>query len=298
MAINEEMMKKLLLIGKNGQLAGAIVKNAHAFDFDAISFDKRELDVTNTPKVENKIKEIRPDAVINTSAFHVVPKCEEQPLLAMAINFFAVGEIAKLCKKYKITFITYSTDYVFDGKKGVPYNETDSPHPLQTYGMSKLAGEYACLKLYPEGSFVIRTCGLYGGKSGSSEKGGNFVLNIIKEAHGKDSIEVSSEQIVSPTYAGDLSKATLELLSRKAEPGIYHLANEGYCSWYEFTEEIYRVAGIKTKAIPVDRGGASGAMMRPKFSALKNVKAKAMGIKLPSWKDGLKSYFEELSKAE
>jgi dTDP-4-dehydrorhamnose reductase len=298
LAINEEIMTKVLLIGKNGQLAGAIVKNAHAFDLDIFPFDKSELDVTEASQVEKKIEEIKPNVVINTSAFHVVPKCEELPFDAMAINFFAVGEIAKICKKYKIAFITYSTDYVFDGKKGVPYNETDSPHPLQTYGMSKLAGEYACLRSYPEGSFVIRTCGLYGGKTGSPEKGGNFVLNILKEAQGKDSIEVSSEQIVSPTYAGDLSKTTLELLSRKAEPGIYHLANEGSCSWHEFTKEIFRIAGIKTKVIPVDRGGASGAMMRPKVSALKNVKAKAIGIELPSWKEGLKSYFEELSKAE
>lgn len=288
-------MKKILLIGKNGQLASALIKDARAFNFDIFPFSKQELDVANTRQVEEKIKEIKPDAVINTSAYHVVPKCEDNPLDAMVINFFAVGEIAKLCKAHNIAFVTYSTDYVFDGKKGTPYAENDNPHPLQVYGMSKLAGEYASLNFYPEGSYVVRTCGLYGGEKGSPEKGGNFILNIMKQAEGKEIIEVSSEQIVSPTYAGDLSKATLQLLRQEAEPGIYHLVNEGYCSWCEFAEEIYKLAGIKTKAIPIDRGGASGAMARPKFSALENTKAKAIGIKLPFWKEGLKSYFDELS---
>lgn len=295
MASNEKEMKKIFLIGKNGQLAGSIIKDAELFGFELFAFDKRELDATDAARVESKMKEIKPDIVINTSAYHVVPKCEENPLAAMNVNFFAVGEIAKLCKKYKAVFVTYSTDYVFDGKKGTPYEEGDSPHPLQTYGMSKLAGEYACLNNYNNGSYIVRTCGVYGGKTGSPEKGGNFVLNIMKEAEGKESIEISSEQIVSPTYAGDLSKATLQILKKKAKPGIYHLANEGLCSWCEFAQEIFNLAGIRTKAIPVDRGGASGAMMRPKFSALKNSKAKKLGIVLPTWQEGLSSYLKELS---
>jgi len=211
------------------------------------------------------------------------------------VNFIAVDKMAKLCKRYGIKFITYSTDYVFDGEKGAPYEENDKPNPLQIYGISKLAGEYAALNSYPEGAFVIRTCSLYGGKKGSPEKKGNFVLNIIKEAQNKEVIEVSSEQIVSPTYAGDLSKATLRLLlNSKIIPGIYHLVNEGYCSWYEFTKEIFRLAKINKEIKPVDREGMSGGARRPKFSALANTKAKALGIDLPSWQEGLKSYLNFL----
>jgi len=289
-------MKKILLIGKTGQLGREIIKDSSFFDFEIVSFGKEELDVTNEPQVKEKIEKIRPDILINASAYHVLVACEENPLKAMIVNFLAVQNLAKICKKQKIIFVTYSTDYVFDGEKGTPYEENDKPNPLQIYGISKLAGEYAALNSYPEGVFVIRTCGLYGGEKGSPEKRGNFVLNIVKEAQNKEVIEVSSEQIVSPTYAGDLSKATSRLLNSKANPGVYHLVNEGYCSWYEFAKEIFKLVDIDIKILSIDRGGISGGAERPKFSALKNMKAKKLGIELPSWQEGLKSYFNFLKK--
>lgn len=284
-------MRKILLIGKTGQLGNEIMKDASSFGFKIFGFEKNEIDVKNEWQVKEKIEEIKPDILINTSAYHVLKACEENPLEAMLVNFIAVDKMARLCKKYGIKFVTYSTDYVFDGEKGSPYEENDNPNPLQMYGISKLAGEYAALNSHPDGTFIIRTCGLYGGKEGSPEKKGNFVLNIIKEVQNKDVIEVSSEQIVSPTYAGHLSKATLELLNSGAKPGIYHLVNDGYCSWFEFTKEIFKLANINVKVLPVNRGGISGGVRRPKFSALKNTKAKALGIMLPSWQEGLKSYF-------
>ena len=288
-------MKKVLLIGKTGQLGGEIMKDALSFDFKIAGFGKEELDVTNELQIKEKIKEIKPDILINTAAYNAVIMCEKTPLPAMAINFIAVQNLAKICKENDIIFVTYSTDYVFDGRKGFPYEENDIPNPLQMYGTSKLAGEHAALSSYPGGTFVIRTCGLYGGKKGSPEKG-NFVLNIMEEALNKEIVEVSSEQIANPTYAGDLSKATLKLLNSKAEPGIYHIVNERCCSRYEFTREIFKLAGINKKIKSIDRGGSDGKMKRPKFSALKNTKAKAMGIELPSWQEGLKSYFNFLNQ--
>lgn len=292
------MAERILLIGKTGQLGSEIMKDSSLFGFDVFSFGKEELDVKNKPQVKEKLEEIKPDILINTSAYHVVAACESNPLEAMAVNFVAVYKMAELCEKKGIKFVTYSTDYVFDGKKGTPYEENDKPNPLQIYGISKLAGEYAALNLYPDWVFVIRTCGLYGGKMGSPEKGGNFVLNIIKEAEGKKEIEVASEQIVSPTFAGDLSKATLKLLKAGAVPGIYHLVNEGHCSWYEFAKEIFKLVKIEKRLIAIDRGGISGGVKRPKFSALKNTKAKTLGIKLPSRQEGLKFYLNELSNLQ
>lgn len=287
-------LKKILLIGENGQLGGSILRDTEDFEFDIVAFDKDEVDVTDISKVEEKINEIKPDILINTSAYNNLSKAEEDSFSAMRLNFIAVQNLARLCKNRGIIFVTYSTDYVFDGEKGTSYEEDDEPNPLQVYGFSKLAGEHATLNTYPEKSFVIRTCGVYGGKTGSPEKG-NFVLNIIKEAEGKEVIEVSSEQIVSPTYAGDLSKATLKLLLSEAKPGIYHLVNEGQCSWYDFTREIFGLAGIKTEPKPIDRNGSSSKMKRPKFSALKNTRAKAVGIELPFWQKGLESYFKFLN---
>lgn len=286
-------MKKILLIGRNGQLGTEIIKDASSFGFEVIAFEKEELDVTNELQVREKIKEVKPDILINTSAYNAVLMCETNFLPAMELNFIAVKNLARICKENNIFFVTFSTDYVFDGEKGTPYEEDDAPNPLQIYGISKLAGEYAALNCCPKGAFIIRTCGLYGGKMGSPGKG-NFVLNIIKEAKEKETIEVSSEQIISPTYAGDLSKATLKLLNSSAEAGIYHLINNGYCSWYEFTQEVFKLAGINKELKPVDRGGLTGEMKRPKFSALKNIKAKTLGIELPLWQEGLKLYLKEV----
>lgn len=294
MAFNEAIMK-ILLIGKTGQLGSELIQDAEEYNIEIVTFERDELDVTKEEQVVEKINKIKPDVLINTSAFHVVPKCDKNPINALKVNFISVRNLAKICKKEKIKFMTCSTDYVFDGKKGMPYSEEDQPNPLQVYGHSKLAGEYAALEEYPEGTFIIRTCGVYGGKNGSPEKGGNFALNIMKEAEGKEEIEVSCEQIVNPTYAGDLSKATLKLLKLNAKPGIYHLVNEGCCSWYEFTKEIFKLAGIETKVIPVNRGGSSGDLKRPLFSALENIRAKKLGIKLPTWQDGLKTYINYLS---
>ena len=271
------------------------MKDAFSFGFEIVGFEQEELDVTRHLQVKAKIEKIKPDIVINTSAYQVVSMCQENPMVAMDVNCIAVLNLARICKESGVIFITYSSDYVFDGTKGIPNEEDDAPNPLQMYGMSKLAGEYAALHTYPDGVFIIRTCGLYGGKTGSPQKG-NFVLNILKEAQAKEMIEVGSDMIASPTYASDLSKATLKLLNSKAEPGIYHLINEGACSWYEFTKEIFKLAGVTKELKPIDRGGLDlhNEIKRPKFSALKNTKAKALGIQLPPWKEALADYFNFL----
>jgi len=286
--------KTILIIGKNGQLAQALLSQASSFDFNKIvAFNREELNVLDEVKLKEVLADIKPDIVVNTSTMQVMSQCENDPYGAFKINFLAVKNLANLCKENKAILVTFSSDYVFSGRQDRLNEEIDKTEPLQMYGLSKLAGEYAVLTVYPEGTYVIRTCGLYGGLFGSPDKG-NFVLNMIKEAQAKDLIEVSSDQIVSPTFADDLSKAVLKLLDLKAEPGIYHLINEGSCSWYEFTQEIFKLANIKKELRGVDRGGFSGNSNRPKFSALKNVKAKALGVSLPTWQQGLKTYIDFL----
>ena len=127
-------------------------------------------------------------------------------------------------------------------------------------------------------------------------KGGNFVLNILKEAKGKESIEVSVNQTVSPTSSVHLARATLELLEKKAAGGIYHLVNEGCCSWYEFAKEIFSISGISIRVIPIERGEVSVGVRRPIYSALANIRAKALGVVLPQWQDGLREYLEEIKR--
>lgn len=287
---------KILLIGNTGQLGFELDRQARDLKHEVQSFSHEELEITNSEKVKKEIERFNPDVVINASAFHNVPVCEEQPDQAFLVNAISLRPIAKLCSEKKIKFVTYSTDYVFDGLKGSPYIEEDKPSPVQMYGISKAAGEYVALA-YSKTSIVIRSSGVYGGKTGSKSKKGNFPLNILKQAETEMVIEVAKEQILNPTYSVDLAKATLELIEHKDISGIYHLANEGYCSWAEFAQEIVRIKGLSTKIIPVDRKGMAGTLRRPLFSALKNMRAKKLGIVLPAWQDAIKRYVEkELSQ--
>lgn len=285
---------KILLIGKNGQLGSEIDKQSVERGYNVHSFGHEELDITDSEKVKLEIDKFKPDVVINASALHVVPQCEEKPEQAFLVNAISLKSIAQLCEEKNIKFVTYGTDYIFDGLKGSPYIEEDKPNPLQIYGLSKLAGEFIALN-YSKTSVVVRSCGVYGGKHGSRSKKGNFVLNLLEKAKTDKTIEVSSEQIVNPTYAVDLAKATFNLLDHKNISGIYHLVNEGYCSWAEFAEEIIKDKDLPTKIIPVDRKGMAGSLKRPLFSALKNTRAKSFGIELPAWQDALRRYIITLN---
>ncbi len=284
---------KILIFGKTGQLGEQLYTQGKNQKHKIAGFTHQELDISNLQHVEKAIKKIQPDVVMNTTAYHVVADCEVHPAKAFQVNATSVRDIAQICNKRNIRFVTYSTDYVFDGKKGSPYIETDLPTPVQTYGVSKVAGERMALAYNPK-SIIIRTSGVYGGKKGSRTKKGNFALNILKEKNRK-TLEVSSEQIVNPTYSVDLAQATFKLLKNKDVWGIYHLANEGYCSWAEFAKEIMKLSGSHTKIISVDRSGQSGGARRPLFSALKNTRAVKLGIKLPPWQDAIKRYIFTLN---
>lgn len=283
---------KILLIGKTGQLGSALTQDASSLDtkFKIFAPDKQTVNVLNAKSFLAAVKKFKPDAVINTAAFHNVPECEVKPLKAFEVNCVALRNMSEICAEFGAVFVTFSTDYVFDGAKGKPYSELDIPCPLQIYGLSRFAGEYAARMHAPEKTFIIRTCGLYG-LQGARSKGGNFVDGRIRDAMQNKTVEISHDQTISPTYAADLSKAVLELISHnEKKPDIYHLVNQGYCTWYDFTKEIYRLLDLRVNLVPVDRKGITGKMKRPLFSALKNTKAARMGIRLPHWKNALARY--------
>ena len=279
---------KILLIGKTGQLGVSILADPRGHQIHAPG--REDLDIESKASCERAIAKFRPDVVINTAAFHNVPQCETEPLRAFDVNCVAIRNLAALCAKGNVRLVTFSTDYVFGGDKRVPYAEDYRPNPLQIYGISRLAGEYAALSTAPDHAIVIRTCGLYG-LSGASSKGGNFVDKRIADAKIMNRLEMGCDQVVSPTYTGDLAGAVLDLIAHPlASPGIYHLVNEGECTWHEFTQAIYELSGMGMEVVPVDRGGMSGEMRRPLYSALSNTKAKSLGIALPHWRDALQRY--------
>lgn len=281
---------KILLIGKTGQLGSDIFRNNNKQEICAP--DRSQLDLNDIIGTLAFIKKVKPDIVINTAAFHNVCLCENEFEQAFRINCLAVRDLACVCKELGAWLVTFSSDYVFDGRKMVPYVEDDTPYPLQVYGISRLAGEYISNSIAPENLIIIRTCGLYG-ITGSGSRGGNFVDKRIIDAKLNKRIEISCEQIVSPTYTEDLSLAVLKLIeSSELKSGIYHLVNEGACSWYCFTKKIYEIMGLNIELVPVNRNGMENGMRRPIYSALANTKAKQMGIILPCWEDAIKRYLQ------
>ena len=279
---------KILLIGATGQLGGDILRNNQAHDIQAP--DRNVLDLSRPDQMGEYIRQRRPDMVINCAAFHNVPLCEDQPEQAFRINCAAVRDLAALCSEVGAWLVTFSSDYVFGGEKRTPYVEDDRPAPLQVYGITRLAGEHAALATAPDRAVVIRTCGLYG-RSGAKSKGGNFVDGRVADARAGKRIEMASEQVLVPTSTDDLSRAVLSLISHpRLAPGVYHLVNEGQCSWYEFTREIIKILGTATEVVPVDRGGRTGKMRRPLYSVLANTRARALGITLRPWREALADY--------
>ncbi len=279
---------RILLIGRTGQLGGDLMRNNR--DHELIAPDRDVLDVVHPDQVRTALREHRPGLVINCAAFHNVPLCEQQPDIAFRVNCVAMRDLALACRDADVRLITFSTDYVFGSDRRKPHLEDELPQPLQIYGISRVAGEYAVMASAPEHAIVIRTCGLYG-QTGARSKGGNFVDGRVADARAGKRIEMACEQVISPTSTDDLSRAVLELaVHPRSGSGIYHLVNEGACSWYEFTREIVRLVGASADVIPVDRGGVTQGMRRPLYSALENARAKALGITLRPWQDAVAAY--------
>ncbi len=279
---------KILLIGATGQLGGDLLRNNPGHEMVAPS--RHALDLARPAEAVAMVTQLRPDIVINCAAFHNVPKCEEDPAQAFLINCAAVRDLAAACAKADSWLVNFSSDYVFGGERSTPWQEDDLPAPVQIYGITRLAGEHAALAAAPERAVVIRTCGLYG-IAGARSKGGNFVDGRVADARAGKRIEMACEQIVTPTSTDDLSRAVFALISNSGlSGGVYHLVNEGECSWYEFTCEIVRLVGAESEVVPVDRGGRMGEMRRPLYSVLANTRAGALGVSLRPWQEALADY--------
>jgi len=233
----------------------------------------------------------RPDVVINIAAYVRVDDCESNPDLAYMVNALGVRNVAAAAQEIGAKLVHLSTDYVFGGEERpsrVPYIEFDTPFPVNVYGRSKLAGEdfvrHLCLK-----HFIIRTSGLYG-IAGSSGKGGNFVETILKLGREQDELKVVNDQVFSPSYTKDLARKIVQLINT-AYYGIFHITNRGACSWYEFTSEILRLAGLKVRLTPITSDEYPQKAERPHFSVLDNYQLRLLGMDdMRPWPEALKDY--------
>ena len=288
---------KLLLLGASGQAGTSLQRRAAGKRVTIDAPSHAALDVRDTNYLAHYIAEVRPDWVVNFSAFHVLEACEDDFAQAMLVNAVAVREMAVVSRAFGARFLTVSTDYVFDGRRAEPWREDDEARPLQAYGVSKRAGELAAIAAAPDHTFIVRTCGLYG-HSGSRERGGNFIEKRLAEARSKKQLEIGSDIVCTPTSADAFADSTLQLLTAtQPNPGIYHLTAEGACSWAEFTAEAFAQLNLPCRVIAVDRKGEYGRIRRPAYSVLANTRGRALGITLPRWKDDLARYLRDRSKS-
>jgi dTDP-4-dehydrorhamnose reductase len=259
-------MLKVLITGKNGQLGSTFQElTSSVSDVDFIFKDSKELDITNLSQVEAVLREEKPDVIINCAAYTAVDRAEEEPEKADLVNHIGVYNLAKNCKDLDIALIHISTDYVFDGEKGAPYEVDDATNPINVYGKTKLAGELAMRKINPMGC-IIRTSWVY------SKYGSNFVKTMLRLGQEKDEINVVADQFGSPTYAPDLANACLSLLRnfKNWQHGtkVYHYSNEGIITWYEFAKKIMKLAELDCQVKPIESKDYKTLVKRPRNSAL------------------------------
>ncbi len=280
---------RFLLTGANGQLATDIRRVLPPDQ--VVPFTHEQLDICNGPMVEKLVEEVRPDCIINTAAFNRVDDCEEQPDRALAVNTVGAYHLARAADRANAVLVHFSTDYVFDGAKRSPYVEADLPRPLSIYGMSKLGGEWA-VQTYAERHFIIRTCGLYG-LAGSRSKGGNFVERILERAQEGKLIGVVNDQVLTPTSTRELAERVVPLI-RNAPYGLYHMTNCGECSWYEFAEEICRLARLSVDLSPTSSEAFGAKARRPPYSVLDNRALRLAGFPdFRPWNEALADYLRE-----
>jgi dTDP-4-dehydrorhamnose reductase len=251
------------------------------------------LDLSSPKDIANYFSDKAFNYIINCAAYTAVDKAEKEFEMADSINHLAVRELAKISKAKNISLIHISTDYVFNGKKNSPYNEDDSTEPLNVYGKTKLLGEKAILEIAPPNAIIIRTSWLY------SSFGNNFVKSMLKFGSERESLNVVFDQVGTPTYARDLAHAILDILPqiKNITPAIYHYANEGVASWYDFTKEIFKKSNLKCEVKPITKDLYPTPAERPHFSVLNKSKIKnEFGVKIPYWKDSLEDCLIILKK--
>ena len=277
-------MMNVLVTGSNGQLASCIKDLAKQYDgLNFIYTDYKELDICDLNQVNTFFKSNKKiDYCINCAAYTAVDKAESDVEKAFEINANGAKNLAIACREFDAILIQISTDFVFDGEKKEPYTETDVAKPISVYGASKLQGEIE-IKQILETYFILRTSWLY------SEHGVNFMKTMLRLAETRDEISVVSDQIGTPTYAGDLADVILKIISSKnTNFGLYHYSNEGVASWYDFAKTIFEASNLKIKLNAIKTEAYPTPAKRPFYSVMDKEKIKtSLGVETPHWRDGL-----------
>jgi dTDP-4-dehydrorhamnose reductase len=281
---------KYAVVGANGQLGQAFLR---IFGPEAIGLTRAQVDLTRPKEARGALEAIRPDVVINCTAYNAVDKAESDPAAAFAVNTWGVRDLTAICQALDCVFVHFSTNYVFglDRAGRAPLSEAALPGPVSVYGASKLAGEYLVRALSPR-HFVVRTCGLFGMIRPDSARRSFVELMLHLSTQGQR-IRVVNDQTCSPTNTDDLAAATLSLLRTKAY-GLYHLTSAGECTWYEFARTIFELAGLRVDLSGVSSADFAAPAQRPEYSVMGNEAYRRLGLApIRPWQEALAAYLRE-----
>jgi dTDP-4-dehydrorhamnose reductase len=274
---------RVLVTGYSGQLGYDVVKRLEELKIDTIGVTRSNFDLIDEKRVKDFIKDYKPDVVVHCAAYTNVDKAEDEKELCYIVNVLGTKYIAEVCKDIGAKMIYISTDYVFDGEGIVPFEVKDKPNPINYYGETKYKGELEVQKILSK-FFIVRISWVFG------SNGNNFVKTMLRIAKEKDEIYVVDDQIGSPTYTYDLAKILVDMINTD-KYGIYHVTNEGFCSWYEFAKEIFKIANIKIKVNPINTEDYPTRAKRPQNSRLSKNDSFFL---LREYKDSLYEYMKIL----
>jgi len=279
---------KIAVIGSTGQLGTDLMK-ALRDEHETIGFTHENLEVSDYNRCL-KLKEHHPDVIINTAAFHKTDQCEDELVRTFSVNAIGARNIALISKEIGAITVFISTDYVFDGDKKEPYTEDDPASPINSYGISKLAGELYT-KQNPK-HYIARVASLFG-KAGASGKGGNFIETMMSKAKNKEVISVVDDMWMSPTYTRDTANMLKKVIEMKLPFGTYHMTNQGRCTWFQFAKEIFKIVNLNPTLMPIKTHQLQVKAPRPLFSALENARLSKYGLQMREWRAALQEYLVE-----
>jgi dTDP-4-dehydrorhamnose reductase len=278
---------KILILGAQGTLGSELVNQLQGTD-EVVALGHSDLDVADAEAVSAKVEQIGPEIIFNCVAYNAVDKAEEDPTEAKKINTEAPLYIARAAEKVGAILVHFSSNFVFEGTKQEGYTEDDQPKPINVYGETKYEGEQAVLNNCSK-HYIVRLSVLFGpqGKSPNAKKTfPDLITDLSKE---KESFDFVNEEISSPTYSKDLVEAVTRLVKEKYPYGVYHLANEGMASWYDFAKEIFELKGITSKINSVPASAYVRPAKRPHHAGLVSTKFP----KLRTWQEALRAYLND-----
>jgi len=278
---------KILITGSKGQLGYDLLRIGIEYELELIGIDYDELDITKEQDVYHLVNEVEPNAIIHCAAYTAVDKSEDDKEACWAVNVDGTKYLVEAAKRVNAKFMYISTDYVFDGEGMTPFLETDKPVPVGYYGLTKHEGEKLVQSALDDW-FVMRISWVFG------VNGHNFVKTMLKLAETRNELNVVADQIGSPTYTFDLARLLLDMIQTN-KFGIYHATNEGFISWKDFAEEIFKQSKLNIKVNGIATEEYPTRAVRPKNSRMSKQKLEDAGFApLPNWKDALGRYLKEL----